>query len=76
MRQLGHIVLCGVLHAVFETPDQVKGGYTICILYRCYLVLATVGSNCGVYLIDAIIPLLNATITAPDDGRGVWHLDA
>jgi hypothetical protein len=63
-------VLCGVLHTAYDTADRVKGRYTICILYRNYLVLASVGTNCGIYLIDAIIPLLGASIEVADDGRG------
>ncbi|KIW08935.1 uncharacterized protein PV09_00851 [Verruconis gallopava] len=71
IRRLGHAILCGALHVAFETADKVRGCYSICVLYRSSLVLATVGSNCGVYQIEAIVPLLNASLEAPDSGRGL-----
>jgi hypothetical protein len=71
LRQLGHAVLCGVLHIAYEGSGKVKGHYAICIIYRSWIVLATTASNCGTYLVDAIIPLANVTVHAADDGRGM-----
>lgn len=46
----------------------------ICILYRSWFVLATMGSHPGVYLIDTVIPIFHASIEAPDNGRGEYFV--
>lgn len=67
---LGHVLLCGVLHAAFETKERTKGQYVICVLYRSCLLLATMNRNSQVYNVLAVIPLANGNIDEPDNGRG------
>jgi hypothetical protein len=55
----------------YETAQKVKGQYSICILYRACLVLASLANIGYAYYIDAIVPLLGASIDSPDDGRGM-----
>jgi hypothetical protein len=69
-RNLGRVLLCGVLHVTFATNERVKGQYIICTLYRSTLVLATLSKNPNIYQVVVAIPMVNATIEAADSGRG------
>ncbi|KAF1988659.1 hypothetical protein K402DRAFT_402830 [Aulographum hederae CBS 113979] len=70
-RLLGHVVLCGVLHVAYQTPEGVKGQYMICVLYKSCLVLAIANKSVSSYNVCAAIPLVNGGIEEPDDGRGL-----
>lgn len=73
-RLLGHVILCGVLHVAYETNERVKGQYMVCLLYRSCLLLASMCKNGKTYIIFAVIPLVNANVDEPDNGRGVLGL--
>ncbi|KAH7394498.1 hypothetical protein BKA66DRAFT_438839 [Pyrenochaeta sp. MPI-SDFR-AT-0127] len=68
-RMLGHVLLCGVLHVAFQTPERVKGQYMICILYKSCLVLATASRFHTPYNVVASIGLANGSIEEADNGR-------
>ena len=71
-RLLGHVLLCGVLHVAFQTPEpRVKGQYMVCVLYKSCLVLATASRTYTPYTVVASIGLANASIEESDNGRGV-----
>ncbi|KAF1926281.1 Rho guanyl nucleotide exchange factor [Didymella exigua CBS 183.55] len=70
-RLLGHVLLCGVLHVAYQTPERVKGQYMICVLYKSCLVLATTSRFFTPYNVVACISLANGSIEEPDNGRGV-----
>ncbi|KAF2751542.1 hypothetical protein M011DRAFT_523497 [Sporormia fimetaria CBS 119925] len=70
-RLLGHVLVCGVLHVAFQSPDRVKGQYMICILYKSCLVLATPTRCFAPYNVLACISLANASVEQPDNGRGL-----
>ncbi|KAF2820334.1 Rho guanyl nucleotide exchange factor [Ophiobolus disseminans] len=57
-RLLGHVLLCGVLHIAFQTPEpRVKGQYMV-RSHTPYTVVASIG-------------LANASVEETDNGRGV-----
>ncbi len=70
-RLLGHVLLCGVLHVAYQTPDRVKGQYMICVLYKSCLILATTNRYHSPYTVVASIGLANGSIEEPDNGRGM-----
>jgi len=71
-RLLGHVLLCGVLHVAFQTPEpRIKGQYMVCVLYKSCLVLATTSRFHTPYTVVASIGLANASIEEADNGRGV-----
>lgn len=69
-RLLGHVLLCGVLHVAFQTPERVKGQYMVCVLYKSCLVLAITSRSYTPYTVVACISLANGSIEEPDNGRG------
>jgi hypothetical protein len=70
-RLLGHVLLCGVLHVTFQTPEpRIKGQYMICVLYKSCLVLATSSRFQSTYTVVASIGLANSSIEEPGNGRG------
>ncbi|KAF2435530.1 hypothetical protein EJ08DRAFT_580532 [Tothia fuscella] len=71
LRQLGHVILCGVLHVTYNTVDRVNGQYMICMLYRSSLVVAVPSKDYSDYQVVAVIPLLNGSIEASDNSRGL-----
>jgi hypothetical protein len=71
-RLLGHVLLCGVLHVAFQTPEpRVKGQYMVCVLYKSCLVLATSNRCHTPYTVVASIGLANASVEEVDNGRGI-----
>jgi hypothetical protein len=71
-RLLGHVLLCGVLHVAFQTPEpRIKGQYMVCVLYKSCLVLATSSRFHTPYTVVACIALANGSIEDADNGRGV-----
>ncbi|KAH7391004.1 hypothetical protein DE146DRAFT_618630 [Phaeosphaeria sp. MPI-PUGE-AT-0046c] len=71
-RLLGHVLLCGVLYATFQTPEpRIKGQYMVCVLYKSCLILATSGRLHTPYTVVACISLANGSIEEADNGRGV-----
>ena len=69
-RLLGHVILCGVLHVAYQTPERVKGQYMICVLYKSCLVLATANRFHTLYTVVASMSLANGSIEDSDSGRG------
>ncbi|EUC34560.1 hypothetical protein COCCADRAFT_4088 [Bipolaris zeicola 26-R-13] len=72
-RMLGHVLLCGVLHVAYQTPDRIKGSYMVCVLYRSCLVLATASRFHTPYTVVASIALANASIEDANNGRGIQY---
>jgi hypothetical protein len=71
-RLLGHVLLCGVLHVAFQTPEpRIKGQYMVCILYKSCLVLAIPSRFHTPYTVVASIGLANGSIEESNNGRGV-----
>ncbi|KAL5457901.1 hypothetical protein PMIN06_003622 [Paraphaeosphaeria minitans] len=70
-RLLGHVLVCGVLHVAYQTPDRVKGQYMACVLYKSCLVLANAGRFFTPYSVVASIALANGSIEETDNGRGL-----
>jgi hypothetical protein len=71
-RLLGHVLLCGVLHVAFQTPEpRIKGQYMVCVLYKSCLVLATSSRFHTPYTVVASIGLANGSIEESNNGRGV-----
>ncbi|PVH97651.1 Rho guanyl nucleotide exchange factor [Periconia macrospinosa] len=70
-RLLGHVLLCGVLHVAYQTPERTRGQYMVCVLYKSCLVLATTSRAFTPYSVVASIALANGTIEEADNGRGL-----
>ncbi|CAI6339689.1 unnamed protein product [Periconia digitata] len=70
-RLLGHVLLCGVLHVAYSTPERPRGQYMVCALYKSCLVIATSNRGYTPYQVVASIALANASIELPDNGRGL-----
>lgn len=70
-RLLGHVLVCGVLHVAYQTPERPKGQYMVCVLYKSCLVLATAGRFMTPYNVVASIALANGSIDESDNGRGI-----
>jgi hypothetical protein len=73
-RLLGHVLVCGVLHVAYQTPERVKGQYMICVLYKSCLVLATATRFFTPYSVVASISLANGSVEEPDNGRGEFSM--
>ncbi len=74
MRALGHVHMCGVLHFAWQTQDGVDGQYMISLLYRDWLVVASVGKADQTYTIQAMIGLSEVKVEETDNGRGTNFL--
>lgn len=73
-RLLGHVLLCGVLHVAYQTPERVKGQYMVCILYKSCLVLATTTRFYTPYTVVASICLANGSVEEAENSRGMGLL--
>lgn len=70
-RLLGHVSLCGVLHATYQTSERIEGKYMICILFKSCLLLALPDKSSSNYEVVATITLANGSMEIPDNGRGL-----
>lgn len=70
LRSLGHVQLCGILHAVWQTREGANGQYLISLLYKNFLVLATTDKAGKVYTIQAKVGLADIKVEEADNGRG------
>ncbi|KAG9247514.1 RhoGEF domain-containing protein [Calycina marina] len=71
IRGLGHIDLCGVLYATWQTKNGVEGQYLICLLYRDFLLLASAVKSEQMYAIQACIDIKELRVEEVDNGRGL-----
>jgi hypothetical protein len=39
-KDLGPMILCGVLHVAYQTPETTAGDFMVCVLFNYYLLLA------------------------------------
>lgn len=70
IRSFGHVELCGVLHACWQTREGVHGQYMVTLLYKDWLCLASASRVDQIYTLQACIPLSHIKIEAVDNGRG------
>jgi len=71
LRQLGHVLLCGVLHVAYQTKMGVEGGYMVCVLFKSCLLLATLSAGAATYEITVGIGLSDLRIEETDNGKGM-----
>ncbi|GAD92955.1 hypothetical protein PVAR5_1554 [Paecilomyces variotii No. 5] len=64
-RQLGPLILCGVLYVAYETTEGIMGDYMVCILFHGYMVLCRYSDEsrklqlvASIYVLDMRIDLL------------------
>ncbi|KAF8444258.1 hypothetical protein BDZ91DRAFT_815850 [Kalaharituber pfeilii] len=69
--QLGQVVLCGTLFAVWKDSKSVQGEYLACLLYKSYLLLATVSKSDLSLNVILVISLMNARIEDASQGSGI-----
>ncbi|KUI66612.1 Phosphatidylinositol 3,4,5-trisphosphate-dependent Rac exchanger 1 protein [Cytospora mali] len=71
IRSFGHVELCGVLHACWQTREGVHGQYMVTLLYKDWLCLASASRVDQIYTLQACIPISHIKIEATDNGRGL-----
>lgn len=71
VRSFGHIQLCGVLYASWQSKDGVQGQYLVTLLYKDWLCLASASKFDLIYSLQACIPLNQIKVEAVDNGRGM-----
>ncbi|KAI9677185.1 MAG: hypothetical protein M1829_002759 [Trizodia sp. TS-e1964] len=73
LRQLGHILLCGVLHIAYQGRCDISGEYMICLLFQAHFVLATIkkGDSIYKYAVVACISIGDVKIEPLDNGTGL-----
>ncbi|PQE12764.1 Round spore protein [Rutstroemia sp. NJR-2017a BBW] len=77
IRTLDQILLCGVLHASWQTKEStvgqnVTGQYLIALLYQKFFILAS-GKQDQVYAIQACIPTCELKVEEMDNGKVFEH---
>lgn len=73
VRLLGHALLCGVLHAAWQTSATgVQGDFMLCALFRSYLVLAVPYKHAASFHVVACINLENVKLEPADNGKGMF----
>lgn len=70
IRSFGHIQLCGVLHACWQSKEGVQGQYMIALLYKDWFCLASASKFDMIYTLQACIPLSQLKVESVDNGRG------
>lgn len=70
IRSFGHIQLCGVLHACWQSKEGVQGQYLVTLLYKEWLCLASASKFDLIYTLQACIPLSQIRVEEADNGRG------
>lgn len=71
LRQLGHVLLCGVLHVAYQTKAGIEGEYMICVLFKSCLLLATSSAGGTTYEIAIGIGLGDLRVEETDNGKGM-----
>ncbi|KAI9870394.1 MAG: hypothetical protein M1830_004299 [Pleopsidium flavum] len=69
LRQLGHVLLCGVLHVAYQTKMGVEGEYMVCALFKSCLLLATISADGATYEINVGLGLSDLRIEETDNGK-------
>lgn len=70
IRSFGHIQLCGVLHACWQSMEGLQGQYMIALLYKDWFCLASASKFDMIYTLQTCIPLSQVKVEAVDNGRG------
>ncbi|RMZ78367.1 hypothetical protein DV738_g3924, partial [Chaetothyriales sp. CBS 135597] len=70
-RNLGNIILCGVLHIAYQTKLRVEGTYALCVLYQAHFLVAFPAETPCKFEIVALIKLCDLKIESPMDGKGL-----
>ncbi|MCJ1469436.1 hypothetical protein MMC07_008069 [Pseudocyphellaria aurata] len=71
LRLLGHAILCGVLYVAYQSKNDLRGDYMLCVLFKSYLVLAKPRPGGTQYNVVAILSLSDIQIDKSDNGRGL-----
>ncbi|KAF3389692.1 hypothetical protein DPV78_011493 [Talaromyces pinophilus] len=74
-QELGPLILCGVLHVAYQSPNGITGQYLACILFPGYMVLAKPGSDSRRLALIASIYLSDMTVDSSMNGQGLACLD-
>ncbi|KAI5785928.1 hypothetical protein EDC01DRAFT_631836 [Geopyxis carbonaria] len=72
-RLLGHIILCGTLHITWKSSRDIQPHteYMACLLFKSYLILATV-PKADHYKVKFAITLAVARTEQPNNGKGLY----
>ncbi|KAF8243783.1 hypothetical protein K440DRAFT_636790 [Wilcoxina mikolae CBS 423.85] len=73
VRLLGHVILCGTLHVTWQSnrDSQPHTEYMACILFKSYLILASV-SKSDHYKVKFAVTLAVASMEEPSHGKGLY----
>ncbi|OXV09890.1 hypothetical protein Egran_02346 [Elaphomyces granulatus] len=72
-RQLGPMILCGVLHVAYQSSERVTGEYMVCILFSGYMVLAKGSTDNRKLAVVACLYILDMTIDVLANGKEGLH---
>ncbi|RMD41059.1 hypothetical protein DV735_g4075, partial [Chaetothyriales sp. CBS 134920] len=70
-RNLGNIMLCGVLHIAYQTKLRVEGTYALCVLYQAHFLIAFPAETPSKFEMVALIKLGDLKLESPMDGKGL-----
>ncbi|KAA8894399.1 hypothetical protein FN846DRAFT_416655 [Sphaerosporella brunnea] len=73
VRLLGHVILCGTLHVTWQSTRETQPHteYMACLLFKSYLILASV-AKADHYKVKFAITLAVARIEQPNHGKGLY----
>ncbi|KAL1859928.1 hypothetical protein Plec18170_001875 [Paecilomyces lecythidis] len=70
-RQLGPLILCGVLYVAYETSEGIMGDYMVCVLFHGYMVLCRYSDESRKLQLVASIYVLDMRIDLLTSGKGL-----
>ncbi|XHG01638.1 hypothetical protein AWENTII_005009 [Aspergillus wentii] len=70
-KQLGPMIICGVLHVTYQEPELVMGEYMVCVLFKGYFFLAKVGDDNRRLQAVACLYISDIMVEALRNGRGL-----
>lgn len=65
------MTLCGVLHVTYQTPEQTVGDFMVCMLFKCYFLLAKGTDDSRRLEIVACIYMDDLKMDYIQNGRGM-----
>lgn len=71
LRVMGHVSLCGVLYAAYQSSNgDLRGEYMLCALFKSHLLLALPPQKTSNFSVAAVINTSDIQIVDTDNSRG------
>ncbi|KAJ5797399.1 uncharacterized protein N7503_006695 [Penicillium pulvis] len=71
-RDLGPMVLCGVLHVTYQTSEQITGDFMVCVLFNSYFLIAKIIDDSHRLEAVACIYMDDLKMDTIQNGRGIY----